>query len=144
MTTKPLDFGEEVRVTDPETGGQKGVKIARLDLIPVYAQIEEAKVHGMGALKYAPYNWRKGYAWSLSYGAMQRHLAAFWNGEDFDESGLPHLAHARWHTGVLLEFMRYDLGTDDRVSKLFSEEEPKQLELPVNEGKAFSPPLGII
>lgn len=118
----PLDFGEEIRITDPETGGQKGSKLARLDLIPVYAQIEEAKVYGMGAAKYAPNNWRLGYDWSLSYGAMMRHILAYWNGEDLDpQSGLPHMAHARWHTGVLLEFLRYDLGNDDRVSTLLKE-----------------------
>lgn len=121
---KALDFGDEIRVTDEKTGGQKGQKLARLDLIPVYALVEEAKVHGMGAAKYAPYNWRKGYNWGLSYGAMQRHLQAFWNGEDLDpESGLPHLAHARWHTGVLLEFLHYGLGTDDRLSTLVAEAE---------------------
>lgn len=126
---KPLDFGEEVRLTDSNTGGQKGSKLARLDLIPVYAQVEEAKVHGMGATKYAPYNWRKGYNWSLSYAALQRHLVAFWNGEDTDpESGLPHLAHARWHTGTLLEFLHYGLGTDDRLSTLVAEAE-RELEL---------------
>jgi len=120
----PLDFGDEVRVTDPKTGGQKGTKLARLDLIPVLAQVEEAKVHGMGAVKYAPYNWRKGYEWGLSYGAMQRHLAAFWNGEDRDpESGLYHLAHARWHTGVLIEFLHNNLGTDDRMSTIIAEAE---------------------
>lgn len=124
MSVTALDFGEEVRVTDSKTGGQKGSKLARLDLIPVYAQVEEAKVHGMGATKYAPYNWRRGYDWGLSYGAMQRHLVAFWNGEDIDsESGLPHLAHARWHTGVLLEFLHYGLGTDDRLSTVVAEAE---------------------
>lgn len=121
--TEPLDFGREVRLTDPTTGGQKGSKLARLSLIPVYAQVQEAKVHGMGAEKYAPYNWRKGYPWSWSYDAMQRHLAAFWNGEDNDvESTLEHVAHARWHTGVLLEFMKYDIGTDDRLSTLLAEQ----------------------
>jgi hypothetical protein len=76
----------------------------------------------MGATKYAPYNWRRGYDWSLSYGAMQRHLAAFWNGEDRDaESKLYHLAHARWHTGVLIEFLHYGLGTDDRMSTIVAE-----------------------
>lgn len=124
----PLDFGKEVRVTDPKTGGQKGTKLARLDLIPVLAQVEEAKVHGMGAVKYAPYNWRKGYEWGLSYGAMQRHLAAFWNGEDRDsESGLYHLAHARWHTGVLMEFLHYNLGTDDRMSTVIAQAEQELL-----------------
>lgn len=122
MSTKPLDFGREVRLKDETTGGEKGSKLARVSLIPVYAQIEEAKVYGMGAEKYAPHNWRRGYPWSWSYDAMQRHLAQFWNGEDIDpESGLPHLAHARWHTGVLLEFMRYDLGTDDRMHRFVEE-----------------------
>lgn len=127
-----LDFGDEVRITDPITGGQKGAKLARLDLIPVLAQVEEAKVHGMGAVKYSPYNWRKGYEWGLSYGAMQRHLVAFWNGEDRDtESNLYHLAHARWHTGVLLEFLHYNLGTDDRMSTVIAraEEATRQTEL---------------
>ena len=122
MMSEPLDFGEESRITDEKTGGQKGSKLARLDLIPVYAQVEEAKVHGMGAAKYAEYNWRKGYDWGLSYSAMQRHLAAFWNGEDVDpESNLPHLAHARWHTGVLLEFLKYRLGKDNRMSTVVAE-----------------------
>lgn len=121
---KPLDFGAEIRLTDPATGGQKGSKEARLDLIPAYAQIIEARVHGMGAEKYAPYNWRKGYPWSWSYAALLRHLYAWWNGEDTDpESGLPHLAHARWHTGILLEFAQYGLGVDDRPATLFPDPE---------------------
>jgi hypothetical protein len=115
----PLDFGKEIRLKDETTGGEKGSKQARPSLIPVFAQVEEAKVYGMGAEKYAAYNWRKGYPWSWSYDAMLRHLHTFWNGEDKDpESGLYHLAHARWHTGVLLEFLHYGLGTDDRVSAL--------------------------
>lgn len=110
-----VDFGDEVRVTDPETGGQKGSKLARFDLISPVAQIEEAKVYGTGATKYDDHNWRKGYAWSLSIAALHRHLIAFQGGEDVDpESGLPHMAHVRWHTGVLLEFAARGLGTDDR------------------------------
>lgn len=119
----PLDFGKEIRLKDEETGGEKGSKLARFSLIPAYAQVEEAKVYGMGAEKYAAYNWRKGYPWSWSFDALQRHLVSFWNGEDFDpESGLAHVAHARWHTGVLLEFMHYGLGTDDRVAALLKGE----------------------
>lgn len=125
---QPLDFGSEIRLTDPETGGEKGAKQAQLGLIPIYATVEEAKVHGMGAAKYAPYNWRKGYPWSWSYNAMLRHQLAYWNGEDRDpESGLPHLAHARWHTGVLLEFSAYGLGTDDRLSTLLATQEAERI-----------------
>jgi hypothetical protein len=122
-TLAPLDdnavkiaWGDERRVTDADTGGQKGTKLARFDLISVLAQVEEAKVYGRGAEKYADHNWRRGYVWSLSYGAMLRHLNAWWAGEDCDpETGLSHLAHARWHSGVLIEFQMRGLGADDRV-----------------------------
>lgn len=115
MENKPLDFGKEIRLTDETTGGQKGSKAARMSLIPGYAQNIEAQVFGFGASEYDEHNWRRGYPWSWSYDALHRHLMAFWNGEDFDEkSGLPHLAHARAHTAMLLEFWHLQLGTDDR------------------------------
>lgn len=97
----------EVRVTDPTTGGQKGAKPEAYALIPVEALADIARVYGYGAEKYAPNNWRKGYAWSLSYSALQRHLNAFWSGEENDpESGLPHLAHAAFHILTLLTYSR--------------------------------------
>lgn len=109
---------EEVRVTDPDTGAQKGSKPERYDLIPTVALADLARVYHMGAQKYDDHNWRKGYAWSLSYAAMQRHLNAFWEGEDLDtESGLPHLAHAMWHCATLLTFMRENKDKDDRYRR---------------------------
>lgn len=95
----------EVRVTDPVTGGQKGEKPEAYALIPVEALAEIARVYGYGARKYEPNNWRKGYAWSLSYSALQRHLNAFWASEETDpESGLAHLAHAAFHILTLFTF----------------------------------------
>ena len=106
----------EVRVTDPKTGGQKGQKDARFDLIPTEPLRYLALVYGMGAKKYADDNWRKGYDWKLSYGAMQRHLNAFWGGEDMDpESGLPHLGHAMWHCATLLWFSEFYKDGDTRA-----------------------------
>lgn len=106
---------DEHRHTDPVTGGQKGVKLAQLGAIHPVAIMEVAKVAGFGATKYARYNFLKGYNWSLSYDAMQRHLHAFWNREDIDkESGLLHLAHATWHGLALLAFVMLKRGTDDR------------------------------
>ena len=112
---------EEVRVTSI-TGGQKGAKQARYDLIPSIPLDLLARHYGKGAEKYAQVNgldnWRNGYEWSLSYAAMQRHLNAFWAGEDFDpETQSPHLVAAAWHCFTLLEFMfgnrtHYEL--DDR------------------------------
>jgi hypothetical protein len=110
----------EVRVTS-ETGGQKGSKPAQLGAVDPAAIMEVATVAGFGAMKYDAYNYTKGYDWSLSYNALQRHLHAFWAGEDTDpESGLPHLAHAAWHCLALITFLRNGVGTDDRFPLLVS------------------------
>ena len=96
--------------------GVKGVKDARYDLVPPEATWLEAQVYGKGAEKYAERNWEGGYEWGKSIAAIERHLALFKAGEDLDpETGLPHLAHARWHTGTLLAFMARDIGVDDRA-----------------------------
>jgi len=98
--------------------GVKGVKSARYDLIPPEATWLEALVYGAGANKYAERNWEGGYEWGKSIAALERHVQLFKAGEDIDpEYGLPHLAHARWHTGVLLTFAARELGVDDRPSK---------------------------
>lgn len=96
----------ETRVTDPDTGGEKGQKAEQYSLLPVEALAQVARVYAYGAEKYSRNNWRLGYEWHLSYDAMQRHLNAFWGGEDTDpESGLPHLAHAVFHALTLLTFL---------------------------------------
>jgi dATP/dGTP diphosphohydrolase/uncharacterized protein DUF4406 len=114
LASTPASSGE-VRVTDPVTGGQKGSKLAQLGALDPDALMEVAKVAGFGSAKYDRYNFLRGYRWSLSYDAHQRHVHAFWSGEDIDpESNLYHLAHACWHDLALLAFMLHDLGTDDR------------------------------
>jgi nucleoside 2-deoxyribosyltransferase len=108
---------EELRVIDPKTGGQKGIKPARMDLIPPEPIWQLSLVYGMGANKYDDDNWRLGYSWRLSIGALLRHTFLFIKGEYLDsESHLPHLAHVMWHCCTLMEFMRLNLGTDDRYS----------------------------
>lgn len=108
---------EEV-IVESTTGGRKGQKGERFDLIPAGPLRNIARAFGYGSSKYSPRNWEKGYDWSLSYGAMQRHLWAFWSGEDIDqESGLPHLAHAAFHTLALMEFMSVHREFDDRAKK---------------------------
>jgi dATP/dGTP diphosphohydrolase len=106
----------EVRITDPVTGGQKGQKPERFDLIPWDALEEVARVYGIGAKKYEDHNWLKGYRWSLSFGAMMRHAALAIIGEDRDkESGCLHWAHACWHCLTLITYTLRGLGTDDRI-----------------------------
>ena len=105
----------ELRVTDPVTGGQKGDKLARMDLLPWDTLHTLSEHYGRGALKYDDRNWEKGYAWHLSYAALQRHLAAWWQGEDVDEeTGSSHLAAAAFHVLAMMTFQARGLGTDDR------------------------------
>ena len=112
-TRKPSHNGE-VRTTSA-TGGEKGTKPERYDLIPVGALAQVARLYGRGAEKYAAHNWRRGYEWSKSYAALQRHATQFWNGEDIDpEMQLPHMASVAFHALALLTFMEEQPGFDDR------------------------------
>lgn len=107
----------ETRKTS-STGGEKGQKDEAYALIPVGPLAEVARVYGFGAEKYSDHNWRKGYPYSWSYSALQRHINAFWSGEDTDpESGRSHLAHAAFHLFSLMEFVNEELGEDDRYRK---------------------------
>ncbi len=66
----------------------------RMDLLDYQQLFGIAEVLTYGAEKYSPYNW-KGLKASRIFAALQRHLAAFWSGEDRDpETGLSHLHHA--------------------------------------------------
>lgn len=70
--------------TTSSTGGQKGVKLARFELIPAGPHRELAEHYGRGARKYANHQWRQGYEWSKSIGALERHLNDFKAGKDYD------------------------------------------------------------
>mgnify|MGYP001588609325 CR=1 FL=1 len=106
----------EKRYVDPITGGEKGQRLARFDLIPPAALIALAEHFGVGATKYEDRNWERGYPWSLSFAALQRHILAFWNGEDLDpETRSHHAIAAMWHCAVLFTFSTKGLGTDDRT-----------------------------
>lgn len=114
----PSSPAEHVEV-DPITGGRKGSKIQRYDLIPPEAMDALAAVYGAGADKYDDRNWERGYRYGLSFAALQRHLWAWWRGEDNDpESGQSHMAHVMWHAATLFTFRRRGVGTDDRTKSI--------------------------
>ena len=107
-------FGER-RVTDPVTGGQKGMKQQRMDLLPYDTLMRVSEHYGYGATKYEDRNWERGYAYSLTMGALMRHLAAWWHGEDIDpDSGNPHLSAVVFHALALATFELRGVGSDDR------------------------------
>lgn len=87
------------------TGGEKGVKPQAHSYLPRKALDVISEVYSFGAKKYSAHNWRKGYEWSKSYDALQRHLTAWWDREENDpESGLSHLGHAGFHIFALIVF----------------------------------------
>ena len=130
--TGPFCYGGGCHaVPDPEsgevrsisvTGGEKGVKPARFDLLPVGPLTVVAELYAAGAVKYDDHNWRKGYEWSKSYAALMRHITQFWDGEDHDqETGLPHVASVVFHAFSLLEGMEHHRDFDDRFKRFASD-----------------------
>jgi len=108
-------WAEEIRVKNAETGGEKGQKLARFDLIPANALIHLAEHYGKGAAKYADRNWERGYDWRLSFAAIQRHSWQFWSGETYDEdTGSHHMAAVAFHALALITFNETHPELDDR------------------------------
>lgn len=106
----------EVRVVNEKTGGAKGQKDIRFDLLPWEQLWEVARLYGVGAKKYNPGNWRKGYDFSLSYAAMMRHATQFWTGESYDEeTGCHHMASVVFHALALMYFDKHCPEMDDRM-----------------------------
>lgn len=107
----------EVRIVNAETGGAKGSKLARFDLIPAGPLWTLAEHYGRGARKYEDRNWERGYDWSLSFAALMRHAWAWWSGEDIDpETGSPHMAAVAWHAFAALEWAATHPEFDNRPS----------------------------
>lgn len=83
-------MGEEARV-----GVKHDQDKPRYDLVPTHPLKACAEVFAFGAKKYGDRNWELGIDYGRLYGALQRHLNAFWAGEDLDpESNLSHIGHA--------------------------------------------------
>lgn len=109
---------DEVRSTSP-TGGEKGVKPEDFASMPWDALAELAVHYGIGAKKYAAYNYRRGYPWSQSFSALMRHAGAFWQGEDLDpETGTKHVLAVAFHALTLAVFMNEHGEYDDRPSSV--------------------------
>lgn len=113
------DTSTEIRVVNEATGAEKGQKLERFDLVPAVPLRKLAEHFGRGAMKYEDRNWERGYDWSLSFGALCRHLFLFWSGEDIDEeTGSPHMVAVAWHAFALTEFMDTHPELDDRPKRL--------------------------
>jgi hypothetical protein len=89
----------------------------RMDLVPPELLFGVSDVLTYGAAKYAPRNWEKGMSWGRVFGALMRHMWAWWSGQRIDpESGLSHLAHAGCCIAFLMAYEARNIGADDRAS----------------------------
>ena len=147
-------MSKETRVTS-STGGQKGSKIERYDLIPTRPLRWLAVHFGKGARKYDDGQWRQGYPWSLTTSALMRHLEAFREGQDYDvcsndpegckftdndgnpyepvepdtcynHTGSHHIDAVMWHSFVLREFIETHPEHDDRYSTVLARQEAEE------------------
>lgn len=97
-------------------GGKKfdGDKV-RMELLPPEFLTATAEVLTFGAKKYDDRNWELGMKWSRVFGALMRHMWAWWKGEDKDpETGLSHLHHAACCIAFLIAYEERKVGEDDR------------------------------
>lgn len=97
-------------------GGHKddGDKV-RMELIPPELMIAVGDILTSGAKKYQDRNWEHGMKWSRVYGALLRHLIAWWGGEKKDpETGRSHLWHAGCCVTFLIAYEMRGVGEDDR------------------------------
>jgi Domain of unknown function (DUF5664) len=110
----PVYFPETI-ITDEVTGGKKGEKAQRYDLVPWDQMDKVAELYEAGMKKYAAHNWKKGYAWHLSFSSLVRHATQFWEGESIDqETGCHHLASVVFHALALMYFEEHYPDKDDR------------------------------
>lgn len=93
-----------------------GVTKVPLHLVPPSAKHYLALALADGARKYGPYNWRD-HAISVSVykAAAERHLDAFWDGENVaPDSGVHHVAHAMACCALMLDAFSLGMLNDDR------------------------------
>ena len=89
-----------------------------ISLIPYIALQAEAKAFAIGETKYGRYNYCKGHLSSQLVAAAQRHLLAWFDGEENDPiDGQPHLGSVRACCAMILR--QQELGTlkDNRYNK---------------------------
>ena len=87
----------------------------RLELLPPEFLMAVGEILTFGAQKYADRNWERGMNWSRVFGALMRHLWAWWRGDPCDpETGKSHLWHAGCCVAFLIAYEQRGVGNDDR------------------------------
>lgn len=97
----------------PQLGSDGGDKFdggkVRVDLVDPLFILSTANGMTHGAIKYGEHNWRGGIRQSRLYGALLRHLYAYWMREDIDpDSGNHHLDNAACMLQMLIRHAKDD------------------------------------
>lgn len=105
----------------PETKLTNPKDIVGSDKLPLHLWPQTATALGSlglleGALKYGRGNWRhSGVRASIYYDALNRHMDAWFNGEDYaPDSGIPHLANALACIAIIVDSQANGKLLDDR------------------------------
>lgn len=118
-------------LTGRGSGQRKNNNKLRYDLAPAFAQQEYVRVLTEGSKKYADRNWENGMTWSSVIASLERHLAAFKRGEDFDpETGCYHTAQIMTNSAFITQFYKIFPEGDDRAHNYFNR---KRIGLDVDE-----------
>ena len=99
---------------------------ARMELIPPELLFAVADILTFGAAKYEDRNWERGMSWGRVFGALMRHMWAWWGGKgpttrsfllgELDaETGRSHLWHAGCCLAFLIAYEERGVGADDRA-----------------------------
>lgn len=100
----------------------------RMELLPPELLFSVSTILTFGAKKYEDRNWEKGMSWGRVFGALMRHLWAWWGGkgpttksfllgELDEETGHSHLWHAGCCLAFLIAYEERQIGTDDRLGR---------------------------
>ena len=104
-----------------DTNPKDSIGIKKLPFSMVSAPVIGEMALGLleGSCKYGRHNYREaGVRASVYYDATQRHLTAWWEGEDIDpDSQLNHITKAMSSLAVLRDAMMNDMWNDDRPPK---------------------------
>lgn len=87
-----------------------------LHLVSPIVKAYQAIAHYLGNVKYGAWNWRAAGARASVYrSALERHIDAWWEGEDIDPTdGTPHLANALACLNILIDAKHSGKLIDDR------------------------------
>lgn len=87
-----------------------------MHLVSPIIKAYQALSHYLGNIKYGAWNWRAAGARASIYrAALDRHIDAWWEGEENDPTdGTPHLANAQACLNILIEAKELGVLIDDR------------------------------